>query len=168
MLNYNYHYKIQPQQIKTVLELLKAGETLQAVGDRYGTSRERVRQIAAKNGLKRQNFGRAVQKERTFSQETGTNGVWRLDSLERVQYDLFKKHFPRGSNIHFTDIEWNLTCPVFGTKIDYYSEGKEPNSPVIEDRKVISKKASQFTKMVHTKQFHPDDFFAIYLYLKNK
>jgi hypothetical protein len=34
-----------------IVRRLKAGETLQAIGDDYGLTRERVRQIAGKNGL---------------------------------------------------------------------------------------------------------------------
>lgn len=43
-----------------IIELCRTGLTLQQVGDQYGLTRERVRQIAARAGISAQDRGRAV------------------------------------------------------------------------------------------------------------
>lgn len=49
----NYAYKVQPEQRAELISILQSDstETLEELGQRFGITRERVRQIAVKNGI---------------------------------------------------------------------------------------------------------------------
>lgn len=184
-MNYKYHYKITPQDVPNVLQLLKTGVTLQQVGDKYGTSRERIRQIAVKNGLKREDFGSTLRREKEIQDQIQKRlkkygrAVWRLDSLERIQHELFRRKRQNNKSyrtkewtIEYNDIEWNKKCPILGIEIDYYAEDRSDNSPSF-DRKdptkgyikgnveIISLRANRIKN-----DGNAEEHFLIYQYLK--
>lgn len=51
-MNYNYTSNPSPTRDLTILALLNSGKTLKAIGDEFGLTRERVRQITTARGTK--------------------------------------------------------------------------------------------------------------------
>jgi len=55
-----YHYAVTPQERPQLVELYKSGVTLAAVGQKYGITRERVRQLLKKAGVTSFEGGRTM------------------------------------------------------------------------------------------------------------
>lgn len=110
--------------------LFRSGHTLQAVGDRFGISRERVRQILSARGLGRQDGGRFVQKRAqqarklkekdreclnkhgcTYAQYRNLLALGRhmMDSGERRARTPTGAFILQRRNANDREIAWNLT-----------------------------------------------------------
>ena len=123
--------------------LLLAGRTLQEVADKYGCSRENIRQFRNRylKHLNRKNSGkslvaRAKQEARlAHIKETYGREQWFLDEIGRAQNDAFrrKKQNVKQSKWEFTitknDLEWPTHCPILGIELDWLADARLENSP---------------------------------------
>lgn len=130
-------------------EQYKSGETLQQIGDEYGISRERVRQILAKHGVKRSQGGqaraladrlaegvrlykqgislRAAAKSVGTSQENLGNEIDRL-GIRREVIPLFKQHGTVQCYAQGPDGNGGCRCPECRkANTDYRRSRREAN-----------------------------------------
>jgi len=73
--------KIFDGDIKDIVSLYKDGLTLMMIGNKYGVSRERIRQILKKEGLTRNDGGQAV-----TAKATKRNKVSRSNELKQIRF----------------------------------------------------------------------------------
>jgi hypothetical protein len=125
---------IWKDEISNLQQMAFEGKSYQDIGDIYGVTRERIRQIFHRYGLQHsQNIKRKerqVRRYKKFGDET--------QELYRVKKHKFasKKANSRRTGIKFTidfgDLVWPSYCPVLGIPINYLSPGISENSPSID------------------------------------
>jgi hypothetical protein len=178
--------KINTEQKQDILNMIQTGITLQEAGDKYNLTRERVRQLAEKAGLDRSQFGVTYRREKEVQDQIQKRlkrygrEVWRLDSLERIQHEIFRRKRQNNRvvrtkdwSIEYNDVVWPTHCPVLGIEIDYYSEGRTENSPSFDrtnpslgyvkgNVQIISYRANRIKN-----DGNAQEHLLIYQYLKN-
>lgn len=79
-------------RVKAMVEQFKAGQTLQEIGDRFGVTRERVRQLLKKAGFRRRDGGQyaaaAARAERAV--ELLNAGLTRTEAEKELGYKVWK------------------------------------------------------------------------------
>lgn len=136
----SYNWKQEAAKLK-VLSL--EGKTLQELGDIYGVSKERIRQILNKYypDLSRKSRGvsvKATEKRKKYLESlyhrTGRD-TYHCSDIQREMARRFsrKKQNAKRSKwdwlITPTDIEFPLICPILGIELDWFSEYTQENSP---------------------------------------
>lgn len=128
------------QELDTVRSMCENGATYQQIADKYGVSRERVRQIL-KSILPKWSNGRAMEyrREQRAKREAeiyyGKWGNKREDVLYKEQRRKFQTKKANAIKdgwpweITFGDIFFPEVCPILGIKIEYFAEGRQENSP---------------------------------------
>ena len=127
-----------------VKELLLKEYSYQAIGNIYGVSRERIRQIARSFGLQRFRIKKAQQRkiDQELQQKEDKYGQFFVDgvltdekffSLCRYKFNRKKAQVRLNStyewDLTFKDLEWNRVCPVLGLELDYTLTSRAENSP---------------------------------------
>jgi len=105
------------QRAAAMAELYAKGQTLQEIGDRYGITRERVRQILSLLGITRDCGGSAVrqspceikqqQRERAFIQKKGMTRA-EYKSIRKQHPGAVRAFFDQKRNASRRGIGWNL------------------------------------------------------------
>lgn len=135
--------RLTKEDYPKIIERLKTSETYASIAASYDLSRERIRQIAKRNGLE----GNGLKVRGLLAHERwlskmgkrygdffdGTN-VNEKDLLAecKIKYTAKKANSKRTGKrfeIEFQDIIWNKICPITGIEIDYFSEGVKEESP---------------------------------------
>lgn len=122
-------------------------KTLQETGDLFGITRERVRQIFRRYfpDMSRDEYGQGAKimdklfleelLEKEKAKQLGRDAWHHANDLSRVmslKYSRKKQNVKSSKwdwDINFTDIQWNLTCPILGMELDYFTEQRAENSP---------------------------------------
>lgn len=122
-------------------------KTLQETGDLFGITRERVRQIFRRYfpDMSRDEYGQGAKimdklfleelLEKEKAKQLGRDTWHHANDLSRVmslKYSRKKQNVKSSKwdwDINFTDIQWNLTCPILGMALDYFTEQRAENSP---------------------------------------
>jgi hypothetical protein len=133
--------KISKEDLIEIIRRLSENETYNSIGKSYNVSRERIRQIARKNGLQGKGMtNRRLQKlEEESERLTNKYGefykegviakndfLWACKRKFTVKKNLTSKD---KWNIEFGDIKWNTHCPILGLELDYFAENRQENSP---------------------------------------
>lgn len=123
-----------PEEKENLEHLAKHGKSYQEIGDIYGVTRERIRQIFKRYSLEHaqeiKRRERQTRRYKKFGDET--------QELYRVKRHKFasKKANSRRNGIKFTisfgDLVWPDVCPVLGIPINYLAPGISENSPSID------------------------------------
>lgn len=132
-------------KLKEVESLLKEGKTLKEVGEVYGVSRERIRQVIAMylpTLYKDELWGIAVlskkKKEdrlREIKERWGRDS-WFCSDLEAAQAAAFQRKRQNAKQLkkwewelERKDIDWPKNCPILGIELDYFADSRSENSP---------------------------------------
>lgn len=119
-----------------VLAMIDAGETMEAIGRRYGVSKQRVKQRLQQWGV--YESGQAVNRARRIAAYRLRNGDRK--NIEKDKYTRLRAKFTRKKanavkvgvpwTIQFGELEWPEVCPVLGIPINYFNiEGHREDSP---------------------------------------
>lgn len=115
-------------------ELANEGASLVTIGELYGVTRERMRQVFRMLGLTN---GVEIKRQRRQADHYRRVGDRAQDdyAAKREKYSNKKANAKRLNipfTIEFGEIEWPEYCPVLGLKLDYYANGRQENSPSID------------------------------------
>jgi hypothetical protein len=146
-------------EVTKVKSLSLEGKTLQEIGDIYGVSRERIRQVLTRYcpELKKVVHGKAVlslKEEEEFIQKlqkrTGRTS-WKHES--DLSKAMSRRFVQKRQNVKKGNIEWSLLpsdivfptyCPILGIELDWFTEYRAENSP-------------SFRRLDKTKGYVPDN-----------
>jgi hypothetical protein len=124
-------------------ELIKFGEdgaSYAVIGDHYGVTRERIRQVLLKHipkwdelyGLSARRWRREDAHDKQRFQKWGKKTDSPLYASQRKKFYAKKHNAERVGHtlgIEFGDIEWPTHCPLLGIAIDYFAPTRQENSP---------------------------------------
>lgn len=125
---------------KTELEKIKyygsMGYTYQTIANRYGVSRERIRQVISKHIPEwHGHYGHAArrnEREENYYKKWGEKQSTDLYDVQRQKFRAKKANATREGwewSLDFGDLKWPSHCPIFGIELDYYAESRQENSP---------------------------------------
>ena len=119
-------------EIENLSKLSFEGKTLIAIGEIYGVSKQRIKQIMDKYkvpqiGLKR----KAIEANLVHFKKWGVRECTDLYSVQKAKFRN-KKARAVASGIDFTisfgELIWPKDCPILGMELDYFAEGIQENS----------------------------------------
>lgn len=128
---------------ETLLTYGMEGKTLKEIGEIYGVSRERIRQVFKRFGIHREFYGSGAKHKQRVAESQSPESLQRYidrwgkkedSDLYRAQkYKFTKKKTEakrRGDiwNISFGDIIWPTHCPILGIELNYFNDGIQENS----------------------------------------
>lgn len=119
------------------------GWTYQQIGDKYGVTRERIRQIVRKYIPNWDETHGRIARKRTkeFNRDVAYRKKWGkhrelIDEdtykSQRLKFTSKKAQAKRVGwewNLSFGDLDWPTHCPILGIELDYFAEGRQENSP---------------------------------------
>lgn len=123
-------------ELNSIQKMIDSGSTLVEIGNKYGVSRQRVKQVLQKHGL--------ITKSREIKREIATKSYFSRHGdksqtdyqIKKIKYSCKKSNAKRVGiefTIPFGEIIWNEYCPVLGIKLDYNTRGiAADNSPSID------------------------------------
>lgn len=143
-----YKRVLTEEDHKEIEQYLKEGKTYQEIGDKYGVSRERIRQLAKRFGL--HGYGMTLRRNRQLEQyeakmKAKYGSFWKGDAIEKSDFLYackekfrYKQNQARQTGVEFTltmeDLEWPTHCPVLGLELNYFPEGHRQENSVSFDR----------------------------------
>lgn len=133
-------------RINEVKQFLALGYTLQAIGDHYGVTRERIRQIVIQHQLpydpKEGSYIRQAdkrqakeQRQKEIQQKYNRQSYQQLSDLEQAYSRSFTRKKQNVKYKHWewdldmSDLEWPSHCPILGIELDWFCEKTQENSP---------------------------------------
>ena len=130
-------------EIEWIAQAGREGQTYEQIGERYGVTRERIRQIVrkyipnwdethgrvARREAKQDALTEQRRKKWGCHKELVSNDLYQA---QRQKFRAKKGHANRLGwewNLHFGDLDWPTHCPILGLELDYFAEGRQENSP---------------------------------------
>ena len=121
-------------EVEKLKEFCSKGYSLQQIGNVYGLTRERIRQILNKYSIQNGIEARKEKKKRTRYLRTGDKEQ-EFYSVKRLKFSAKKANAKRNGiefTLQFGHFEWPKYCPILGLEIDYFADGRQENSPSID------------------------------------
>lgn len=124
-------------EIENIKQMGLSGEKMPSIGDKYGVSRQRIKQIIDKyiptwhdefsKNPKRE------QKEQKHKEKWGDKPKGNTATVEEIVLYAAKRDKWRAKkynamrigwewNLEFSDLEWPTHCPILGIELDYFAE----------------------------------------------
>lgn len=117
----------------------KDGKTLREIGEHYGVSRQRIKQLFSQHGVTPEESGLIVRRKRSREARAAAHfakwGKKEDTDLYQAQRHKFRRKKANATRIgwdwtvQFGELEWPTHCPVLGMELDYFSEFVKENSP---------------------------------------
>ena len=127
------------EEFPVALEFGQQGKTLQEIGQHYGVSRQRIKQVFKQRGIDPADVGVRIRTRRNNQQKAFDHyakwGKKEDTDLYAAQRSKFyaKKHNAKRIGwewgIEYGDIDWPTHCPILGAKLDYFAEYRKEESP---------------------------------------
>jgi transposase len=139
-----YMAKLSTADLNNIVAMLKELHTYEEIGNKFGVSKERIRQIARKHSLQglrlhTKKASRIAQelanKKEKYGQFISADKIDEPEFLRVCKAKYRQKKFRVSSNsahtwdIPFKDIVWSKVCPILGIPLDYYAISRQENSP---------------------------------------
>lgn len=139
--------KIKKTDLTTMYELLVQGATLQEIADVFGVSKQHIHNLRVKHfahlpidsyGMRKRKANERVKMLNYNEWKHNTKELYSRADVEQAMVRHFskKKQNCKNTKWEFTitmeDVLWNTICPIFGTPIDWFTEGYSDNSPSID------------------------------------
>lgn len=129
---------IWKEEVETLREFARQGYTYQQVGDHYGVTRERIRQVLWKHVKDWEDIHlktkKALERTEEYQLKFGAKKETAPDlySAQRAKFRAKKYNATRTGwewTIQFGELNWPSHCPILGIELDYFAEGRQENSP---------------------------------------
>ncbi len=124
-------------EIDNAVAMGKRGLSLVQIGNHYGVSRQRIKQVFQQYGIDPEEVGLKI-KTRRSREETARRhwSKWgdkeqQLYAEKRHKFRVKKSNAKRSGipfELDFATINWPTHCPVLGMELNYLAEGKQENS----------------------------------------
>ena len=120
-------------ELNTLKEMSNNGKTFVDIGEYYGVTKQRIKQVFQKYGLP--HVGLKLKARQHAEAYTKKWGVRQDTDLYVVQRDKFRAKKARALSegkeftIQFGELHWPMYCPMLGIKIDYFAESRQECSP---------------------------------------
>jgi hypothetical protein len=123
------------QEIPRIRELGELGIRMPALAERYGVSRQRIKQVLDKyipNWSEK--YGSAVHKKEKADARYAKWGVREDSELYDAKRQKFRVKKANSINsgkewtLEFGDLVWPTHCPILGIELDYFSEKRSDQS----------------------------------------
>lgn len=121
-------------ELSNLKQYTEKGYTLQAIGDIYNVTRERIRQVLRQYKIVAGSFARRKNKEASWYKKRGNklqDHYW----VKRQKFSSKKANAKRAGivfTLQFGDLHWPDKCPILGIDINYFNDGLEDSSPSID------------------------------------
>jgi hypothetical protein len=119
-----------PEIIETMIQ---EGKTLTEIGEHFGISKQRVKQIC-----QRHNLTNGVEHRKKLRAKKHFD-KWGPERLHTEFYAVCREKFRNKKaqallkgvewSITFGELEWPEKCPILGLELDYFAESRQENSP---------------------------------------
>ena len=130
-------------EAEAIAQAGREGQTYQQIGEKYGVTRERIRQVVRKyikdwDETHGRNTRRQIKEDTLTEKRRKKWGVHRdlidedLYHAQRLKFAGKKANAKRCGwkwELSFGDLEWPTHCPILGIELDYFAEGRQENSP---------------------------------------
>lgn len=123
--------------ISEAIELGKKGKTLAEIGNHFGVSRQRMKQVFDKFKINPEEIGCKIRTKRSREQEAQQYWMKWGDKEQQLYEEKRQKYRTKKANanrnnqhfdLDFASIVWPTHCPILGIELDYHAEGKQENS----------------------------------------
>lgn len=112
------------------------GATYQLIGQRYGVSKQRIKQVISKlipewNDL----YGGVVRRREVAEKwynKWGEKNNSKLYKMQRLKFSRKKANALKTGyswTVTFGELDWPTHCPILGIELDYFAETRQENSP---------------------------------------
>jgi hypothetical protein len=118
--------------VDSIRELILEGKSFVDIGEIYGISRQRVKQIAVKYQLPNTVQVKQQKKAEVYAKKWGKreNTDFYLACREKFRRKKANAlHTGWEWSVDFGEIDWPTHCPILGLELDYFSETRMENSP---------------------------------------
>ena len=130
-------------EIEWIAQAGREGKTYEQIGEHYGVTRERIRQIVRRyipnydetHGRNAKRAGKIAEREEFVRKKWGKHRDLIDADLYQAQRAKFRAKKANALRVGWTwelsfgDIEWPTHCPILGIELDYFAEGRQENSP---------------------------------------
>lgn len=123
------------RELPKIKELGRMGTSMVSLAERYGVSRQRIKQILDRYIPEWHDcYGRIVNqkiREETYYKKWGERQTTDLYNAQREKFRRKKANATRIGwewSIDFGELLWPTYCPILGLEIDYYAETRQENS----------------------------------------
>jgi hypothetical protein len=126
-------------EFPNALKMGQEGKTLNQIGEHYGVSRQRIKQVFNKYGVDPYSVGKALtssqkkaQRQVAYLAKWGTKEDTDLYREQRAKFYAKKANATRIGwewDIQFGDVVWPTHCPILGIELDYFAEYRKEESP---------------------------------------
>lgn len=130
-------------EIEWIAQAGREGKTYEQIGEKYGVTRERIRQIVRKyipnydetHGRISRRAGKEASIQEARLKKWGAHKDLIDQDLYQAQRQKFRNKHAHARNVgwewdlDFGDLEWPTHCPILGIELNYFAEGRQENSP---------------------------------------
>jgi hypothetical protein len=118
--------------VEEIKILIEEGKSMKEIGDFFGLSRQRIKQICEKHKLPSTVKTRQQIRAEAYFAKWGNKEKTDLYTVCREKFRR-KKASAKTKGIDWTvqfgELEWPKECPILGLEIDYFAEERQENSP---------------------------------------
>lgn len=124
------------EELPVIKELGSLGYSMASLAEKYGVSRQRMKQVVDKHIPEWYScYGNAAKRQLTAKLHFEKWGVREDTLLYSAQREKFRAKASNAKRIgwewsvNFGDLQWNTHCPILGMELDYFAETRQENSP---------------------------------------
>lgn len=127
------------KEFPNALEMGKAGYSLQEIGEEYGVSRQRIKQVFTYHNIDPASVGVRIRtsknretKAKAHFDKWGTREDTDLYQAQRLKFNRKRSNAVRigwAWTVTFGELLWPTHCPILGIELDYFSEYSKEESP---------------------------------------
>ena len=130
-------------EIEWIAQAGRDGQTYEQIGEKYGVTRERIRQVVRKyipdydesHGRNARRAGKEQALQEKRRKKWGNHRHLIESDLYQAQRQKFRAKHANAKRvgwewtIQFGDLIWPTHCPILGMELDYFAAGRQENSP---------------------------------------